>query len=202
MQLGEHWRLIDPGLVIKLFPLCSCAQTSVEGLIEIMQDNDLENEQIESVSILTTSMVKKTLRFDSPEDENQAMFSLTYPLACVLVDKTVRAEHISHRSISRDVIKSAKSKISYEIDDGLFNLELSPEAAIVTVKTHSGDKFDCKKLYPTGDPRSPATKAQVRSKIESCLDSKINVDKFILAFDNIDNTKNINELTNHFKGQS
>ncbi len=200
MQLGQQWRLIDPGLVIKLFPLCSCAQPAVETLINIIKENNLNDQNIESISVLTTSMVKKTLRFDLPVDENQAMFSLIYPLACVLIDNTVKPKHISLASIARDDLKSAMKKITYAVDDISFNLNESPEAAIVTVKTHQGEEFTSKKLYPTGDPRSGATKSQFRAKIQTCLDGKIDVDKFINAFDNMVHTKNINQLTDHFKG--
>ena len=200
MQLGEQWRLIDPGLVIKLFPLCSCAQTSVEALIEIMHQNNLDQNDIESVSVTTTNMVLKTLQFDEPQDENQAMFSLTYPLACVLIDNDVKPEHISLNSINRADLKSVMTKINYQADDDLFDLDESPEAAIIKVKTNQGETFELKRLYPIGDPRSPVSQVQFRNKIKTCVGTKINVDKFINAFENIDNTNNINELTNHFKG--
>ncbi len=200
LQLGEQWCLIDPGLVIKLFPLCSCAQTSVEALIGIMQQNKIDQNDIESVSITTTSMVLKTLRFDDPQDENQAMFSLPYALACVLIDNDVKPEHISQDSLNRADLQAAMEKISYQISDNLFNLDESPEAACVKVKMNHGEIFELKRLYPTGDPRCPATQTQFGNKIKTCVRGKINIDKFINAFENIENTKNINELTNHFKG--
>ena len=200
MQLGLCWRLLDPGLVIKLFPLCSCAQTSVEALLQLMESNHLEKTDIESIFVQTTSMVAKTLSFDQPEEQNQAMFSLTYPLACVWLDGDVTPAHIDLDSINRADIKQVMSKISYRVNDNLFDLNQNPEAAIVTVRTHQGEIIEQTCLYPTGDPRSPATQSQFEDKIKKCLNDKINVDKFIRAFENIEVLENLSELSNHFKG--
>ncbi len=201
LQLGAYWRLLDPGLAIKLFPLCSCAQTSVEALMHLMASNHLTKTDIESVSVQTTTMVVKTLRFDQPQEENQAMFSLTYPLACAWIDGTVTPNHIQLDSINRPDLHCAMEKISYSANDALFDLNLTPEAAIVSIRTNQGKVIKHTCLYPTGDPRAPATQSQFENKIKTCLGDKINVDKFIKAFENIETLENVTDLSNHFKGK-
>jgi 2-methylcitrate dehydratase PrpD len=170
--IGVVWRMIDPGLVLKPYPLCSCAQAAVEALRAIVEGADLAPAEVRAIDCTVTPMVAATLCYDRPEDENQAMFSLPYALACILADRTVTPAQISAASLARRDLADLLPVVRYAADPQAFDTTVSPEAARVVVETVDGRRFEEQRLYGSGDPRSPLTDQAFRAKLESCLGTR------------------------------
>lgn len=169
-EIGTVWRMSDPGLVLKAYPLCSCAQAAAEALHVIMQDNDLTSQDLCEVHVAVTTMIANTLVYDRPANETQAMFSLPYALACIARDGTVNATHISESSIANPELAELMERVSYYPDDGLFDIAAYPEASRIEVGTIDGRSLSRTVLTARGDPRTPMSEADLHAKFRNCVE--------------------------------
>ncbi len=192
-RLGQTWSLKTPGLVIKSYPLCSSAQSAVGALKEILDQHEISVGNVTSIAVSTTQMVVDILRYRVPETETEAMFSLPYALACMLIDNSVDPAHISEESIQRPDVAAAIDKISVSVDSERFQIAENPEAAHVVVKRNDGVVFEATCLHALGDPRNPLSHAEFEKKIAVCLRhlSPENQKAFKHFYKNLDLQKNV-----------
>ncbi len=155
--------------MVKPYPLCSCAQPAAAALLAVLERENLAAAEVRGVHAVVTPMVAETLRFDRPENENQAMFSLTHALACVLTDREVTVGHVDRAALFRPDLRAAAARVSYAADDTAFDLARAPEAARVSVETEDGRRFEETVLRAPGDPASPLDDTAFGHKARSCL---------------------------------
>ncbi len=170
--LGNTWRLLDPGLVIKLYPLCSSAQAAVDATVALRERMSIDPERVVCITAWVTPMVRETLCFDRPDNECEAMFSLPFAIACALIDGTVAPQHLNEATLARRDIVRMMDRVSIETDSETFDLDGTPEAARIRVETGENSRWEETRLYPRGDPRSPVGERAFEHKVRCCLESR------------------------------
>jgi 2-methylcitrate dehydratase PrpD len=143
----------------------------VEAAMTLAQRERIIPERVTAITARVTPMVRETLRYDRPKDENQAMFSLPYAIACALVDHTITPGHLDPRSLARADLRRLMDRVSIETDAVTFDVETAPEAACVTVETTDGRRHEETRLFGVGDPRSPISEAAFERKVHRCLEA-------------------------------
>ncbi len=172
-EVGHTWRLLEPGLVFKRYPFCSCALPAADALLELMEQQGLVADDIASIDVQVTPMVATTLRFDHPKTSNQAIFSLPFALACIAVDRRASPAHLDPASINRGDLQQLMERIGYTANADLFDPKISPEAAELTLETVDHRRFTARRLVARGHPSSPFSQAEFEEKARSCLESRL-----------------------------
>ena len=82
-NLGNIWRLLEPGIAIKPAPVCSAAQAAIEVTENLIEENKLERTEIRSVRCEVPHLVKISLIHDRPAVAPQAQFSMPFAVGCM-----------------------------------------------------------------------------------------------------------------------
>lgn len=169
--LGSRWRLLDPGLLFKLNPVCSAAHAVIEAAAELMRISGAAVEQIEEIHCSVPELVAISLVFDAPASAQQAQFSLTYAVACAVLHGRVRLEDLQAEEVRAVAKRSLMRKVKYAIASDLASEPMKsryPESARVVLKLTSGETFEhfCAEAY--GMPGRPLRVDDLWAKFMCC----------------------------------
>ncbi|MEM1199881.1 MAG: MmgE/PrpD family protein [Pseudomonadota bacterium] len=167
-QLGSTWRLKEPGILFKPYPICSAGHAGAELAGRLAEENGLKPGEIASVVCHVPEVVEVSLVYDDPQTPQQAQFSMPFAVACVLVNGTIAPEHISEATLKDPVIAAQMAKVSMERDEALAADPSTPEGARVVVTTTDGQEFSGILAEPTGMPGNPLSDEALGAKFLSC----------------------------------
>jgi 2-methylcitrate dehydratase PrpD len=170
--LGQRWRLIEPGLLFKRYPVCSAAHSLIQQTASLVDEAQCKDSDVASVVCDIPDLVNISLVYDKPENIQQAQFSLPFSVACALRFGAVRLCDLSSEVIASPETLALMGLVSKTVDPELSTDEMRkkyPESARVTLILKDGQKFEgfCGEAY--GMPGNPLSEADLIDKFSACL---------------------------------
>jgi 2-methylcitrate dehydratase PrpD len=167
--LGKVWRLVEPGIMFKQFPVCSAAHAAVELTQRLLREQNLSGDDIAQVICEVTPTVAISLVYNRPDCPQQAQFSMPFSLGAVLAYGALGVEHLSQEVLADPCLQVSMAKVEMRRVDELHS-EAAPEGARVTLITHQGKEFQAYLGEPTGMPGNPLTDTQLHTKFFRCCE--------------------------------
>ena len=171
-SLGKRWRLTDPGLLLKRYPVCSGAHALVEQTVALCHSAKIEPDQIAAIECHVPSLVNISLVYDNPQSAQQAQFSLPYAVACAVHHAGVTFNDLSAGALANPDIRAIMAKVQTFVDPELSSdamRAVSPEGARVALILSDGRRLEgfCPVAY--GMPARPLSNDDLRAKFEACV---------------------------------
>ena len=168
--IGNTFKLRDPGLVVKPYPICSCAMQAVEALCRLMAEHDLSPDAIARIDCAVTPMVAATLRYDRPAKTTEALFSLPFTLALAATRGGIGPYDITEAALQDRDLQALMEKVSYREEAGLTDLAAYPEATRVDLTMTDGTTLSHHCDCASGDPRAPMSDEALEAKFMACAE--------------------------------
>ena len=170
--LGKDWRLVEPGIAIKIAPVCSAAQAAIVVVRQLIADNKLDPSDIAHVRCEVPHLVKISLIHDRPAVASQAQFSMPFAVGCMLAFGKLGPEQISDATLENRALQDAMAKVEMVEADDLNGPDFQPhfpECARVTLSMSSGDEFTGFLGAATGMPSNPMSDDDLSKKFKNCV---------------------------------
>jgi 2-methylcitrate dehydratase PrpD len=170
-ELGDVWRLTDPGVAIKIAPVCSAAQAAIGVVEKLIADNNLDPENIAHVRCDVSHLVYISLIHNRPTVAPEAQFSMPFAVGCMLVFGKLAPEQILDETLENKALRDAMAKVEMVEDEDLNGPEFQPhfpECARVTITMENGDEFAEFRGAATGMPSNPMFDDQLSVKFKTC----------------------------------
>ena len=170
--LGSTWRLAEPGLLFKRYPVCSAALALVEEAAGLRARHEFGIDDIREIRCSVPEMVAHSLIYDDPQTPQQAQFSLPFCVACALQYGDIRLDHLSPTVLFDHEIRSTMGKVQTQIDPELSTKEMRsqyPECARVEVLLEDSRTFESYSALATGMPGRPLSDEQLVAKFSACV---------------------------------
>ncbi len=167
-RLGRPYRLVEPGVAFKLYPLCSAAQAAVEATLALIAEHGLTPARIARVAVRATPLVCLQLVHDRPRSIMEGQFSMPFAVGCALAFGALGSAQLDERLLEDAALRTAMAKVELIADEGLLeHLEdpaAAPEAAAVTL--HLDDGSTVKRFNPmaSGMPGKPLGRERLEAK--------------------------------------
>jgi 2-methylcitrate dehydratase PrpD len=170
--LGQRWRLADPGILLKRYPVCSAAHALIEQTAALVVEAQCGESDVAAAICEVPELVDISLIYDTPTRMQQAQFSLPYAVACALRYGTVRLKDLNPERIAAPEIRALMARVEKRVDPELSTdtmREQSPESARVTLVLNDGRRFSgfCGEAY--GMPGRPLSDEDLVGKFSDCL---------------------------------
>lgn len=173
LQLSDKWRLHDPGILFKSFPVCSAAQAGAELAARLMDRHQLGSSEIVNIACEVPPLVNISLVYHDPKSIRQAQFSMQYAIGCILTYGDIKLEHLTEAVLAQSELQQQMKKVSMHVPEYLENddtvHERCPEGAGVTITTRSQEQFGDFLDRPTGMPGNPVSTPALVNKFRDCL---------------------------------
>ncbi len=162
--LGESFHAGDVG--IKYYPTAGSVSGALDGISQLIEENDLERSDITDVTVRVNKPVFLHCGFDYvPGAVVGAQMSIQYAAAALLLDGRVGPDQFLPERIHREDIEENLGKISVIHDPGLDDLgqEFAYQTS-VELRTADRSIFKTSIQYPKGSAGNPLTQGEVERK--------------------------------------
>jgi 2-methylcitrate dehydratase len=167
-NLGKSYKILECSM--KAFPTEALTHTHITATLKVMLKNNLNYDQIDSVTITTIARACDIL-FDKhkyyPESRETADHSLPYCIAAAIVDKKITTQSFSEEKLKDSRIREVIMKIKGEASVEFEKMFPAKQPSKVVIKTTDGQEFSEYLEYPKGDPREPMTMEDLTNKFNA-----------------------------------
>ncbi|MCH7942119.1 MAG: MmgE/PrpD family protein [Proteobacteria bacterium] len=200
-RLGEVWRLVEPGIMFKRYPVCSAAHAATELTCTLVERHGLSSDDVGRVVCRVPRLVRISLIYDSPQTPQQAQFSLPFSVGCALAHGDITPMHISPVTLREPGLTQEMAKIVVEEDPSLAEGDLArryPECAVVRLELNDGRVFEDFLGEPEGMPGNPMSDEALEDKFRACAGSaglsSASIEKILETFWTIESYDDVSRL--------
>ena len=200
-KLGEPWSAVDPGVSIKPYPSGSLSHPSMDAMRDLILEHGIKNEDVKSVRLGTTTRVLQPLRYDDPQNELEAKFSMKYSLGILLYSggkggiAQYRDEVVLH-----DDVKETLKKIEPFVDDEIEAQGYDRIRSKLTIEMNDGTIHEKVTDTSRGTPQRPMDRDELYEKFTECCglvydkDQIARAEKLIYKVDTLESIYTLVEL--------
>lgn len=166
--LGAPLRMSFAPPGIKRYPTCGGNQRAIENSLALVRTNGIAPEEIDSVTVDLNPHMLKILRYDWPENQYEAKFSLKFNVAAALMYGPPSIA--TYRTPLRDApaLRDLGRRIAVN-PVGTGNRSF----ATVTVRLVDGRVFSVDETHLPGSPEAPLGQDAVVTKFLACCDGVV-----------------------------
>lgn len=170
--LGQRWRLSDPGLLVKQYPVCSAAHAAIDEIARLTFEAGLTPDDIDTIHMEIPTLVRISLVHDTPKTPSEAQFSLPFVVACAIRYGAVRLSDLNLDFLQSEAQQSLMQKVKISVAEDLSTDDMRkrfPESARAEIILNDGSKRSgfCGEAY--GMPARPLSDVDFIGKFRDCL---------------------------------
>ena len=195
--LGGTPRILVTGISIKRYPVCYSCHRTIDGVLEIVERENLQPDQIKKVSLTMGTAQASMLRNHHPKTGLEAKFSAEFAVASAVVARAVGLPQLTDAFATREDVSALYSKVSIEVTDTVCPLD--PSFAFsdqVVIELDDGRVSDSGPIrFPLGNAMHPMNAADLKTKFMECM-AICNAQNPALTFANEDLFERMSKLEN------
>lgn len=173
-NLGSEY--LCAGMTYKYWPAVGNAHTYIHAAIELVRENSIEVEDIETVRVYVGDFAKRmTAPLDQrkkPQTMMDAKFSLPFTVALALVKGKISISDFSTDALKDVQVLALADKVEPVID-AAFNWNLKLPDGKVELIMRDGHRIERLGSQVPGTPERPMTWEELRQKFSECADASI-----------------------------
>lgn len=189
-DLGNPYRIINPGINIKPYPNCWAHHKIIDAMLYLIDTHDIHEAQVDYVQV-DLRPDKPTHRYLEPKTTLEARYSLGYGITMCLLDRQLGLEQFSEERFCDPKVKQTLSKIKH--------VAQMPGVAqnTVTVVMKNGECYTHYVPYSKGHPhKNPLSDEEIMKKYELCAGRVLSPAQIKRSADMIKNLEEIDNMTN------
>lgn len=195
-NLGNQFKILDCS--IKPFPSEALTHTPISAVLDIVSENDLKPEEIESVEIYTLKRAVEILADEKKyiiDSRETADHSLPYCIAAALVRRRLTPEEFTKESLTDQRILSNVRKVRAIFDPAFESRFPHEQPCRVVIKTIDGRFFHKERDFPKGDPQDRLTTFELKEKFESLADGVLSSEQKEQVFQVVSDLENLSDIS-------
>lgn len=184
-DLGERWRLTDPGITIRLYPCDPASHSVIDAILGLAQLHRFAPAEIANVHIGMTAEDIRRMSHALPANGWQARRSVGFIAAATLCHGAPLINFFSDPAVQDEGVRTMMERISIEATLPASPLALNPAEVRITLS--DGRTLRHRIDHPRGSPAMPLDPEELDAKFLYCT-------RYILPADHID------EAVSSFRG--
>jgi 2-methylcitrate dehydratase PrpD len=173
-SLGEEYLILD--LYFKLYACCRWAQPAIEGALSAARHLGATAADVARVRVHTFEAATH-LRSAPPRTTEEAQFSLSWPVACALIDGVVGPEQVSEESLIDPTRRELAARVEVAVDTELEKAFPEQALAWVEIETTEGLRARSRISAARGDKGTPLRDNELAKKFEDLTDPVLGSDR-------------------------
>ncbi|MGA1326124.1 MAG: MmgE/PrpD family protein [Rubrivivax sp.] len=176
-HVGRCWDLVDPGLVVKMYPCCGLIHSGIDAALALRAGGNgipqLDPASIEDVTVQVHALVPPTMKFDRPATGYEAKFSTPFCIATAFQEGDVRLAHFTDERTRDPKLLALMSRIRTEVHPDLTQPDtfLQREFTQLRIRLRDGGERVQRvmRLDNRGSRGHPVDCRGIAAKFEQCL---------------------------------
>ncbi|QXO17032.1 MmgE/PrpD family protein [Vibrio ostreae] len=161
-------------MTVKNHGCCGHIFPAIDGVGHVFKEHQLTYADIQSIDVYGYDATKKMCDRPSPEDAQQARFSLQYCVAVYCLTGKTRLHAFSEETLQRQDIRDFAKRIQVYRDEGLSALYPSVRSSKVVITLNTGVVIEHHQKTRKGDPEDPLSDADLVEKYRELTEGILN----------------------------
>lgn len=197
-NFGQPWSIVEPGISIKPYPCGVLTHPTIDLMVKLVNENDINPETIESVIVRAGSNILNPIRYPIATNHLEAKFSLPAVLAMVSLNRRAGKTEFEDEFVQSDAMQAMQRRIETRLDPEIEAMGFDKMRSDIEILLKDGRSYRGKadERY-RGGPENPLTDAEVEAKARGCCEgtlSKESTDTLIEAAWNVLELENAADL--------
>ncbi len=196
--LGSQWDLVDPGLVVKVYPCCGLVHSAIDAMLILREKHALTPEDVERIEVAVHALVPPTMKFDRPKTGYEAKFSTPFCVSTALTEGAVKLEHFTDERVRDPLLLDLMPRLSMSVHPDLTDPSsfLEKEFSEVRVTTRDGRQLEQRvdRIANRGSRGNPVDLALISAKFEDCVRGHPRQDAALRARDLLSNLERLDDI--------
>lgn len=170
-SLGKQFRVAEPGMALKMYPVCSAGQAAIQAVLELQNEFAIDAGDVVRAQVYATPLVVSCLVHSRPHAAAQAQFSMQFAVSTALLCRGVSIEQLDNDWINSEALQSYLQRVSLFEDKELVapdDLVRYPEAARVVLELADGRQLEQTIFAAKGMPINPLNRHDAAAKFINC----------------------------------
>jgi 2-methylcitrate dehydratase len=197
-NLGKQFKIADCS--IKPFPSEALTHAPVSAVLDLVFENDLQPEQIETIEIATLKRAAEILADEKKyviDSRETADHSLPYCIAAAVVARELTPAQFSKESLKNKHILEIVPKVKAKLEPSFETRFPTEQPCAVEIKLKNGEILRKYRAFPKGDPRDPLSPAELKRKFTLLAENVLppqRQQRISETIENLENSTDIAEL--------
>lgn len=154
-------------IYVKPHAACRHCHSAIDAVLKIRSEQDIRPDDVQEIRIKTYRWAVGGHDHTKIEGVSSAKMSIPYSVAVALIMGKAGLNEFSSEQIENPAVISLTQKAAVESNDDLTALVPEKRAAIVEIKTVSGQRYEARVDLPKGEPETPLTEKEISDKFMS-----------------------------------
>ncbi len=172
--LGKEWLILD--VYFKPYAMCRCGHTTLDGLLELVKENNLKADDISKITVGVASTATLMINFPSATVW-EAQYSIPFAVGAALMGGELSPEQMAESKLGDEAVLTQCRKVELVTDPEADALWPRSFSSRVQIEMKDGRKFEVFKRYPKGDTQNPISEEEVREKFKRLVVTTIGADR-------------------------
>lgn len=186
-RIGEDSLAARYGVNIKRYPTCYATHRAIDAMLDLVAENDIPPEQIDTIHVHTGVTQKLMLRNSRPQTGLEAKFSMEFAMASAAIARAVGLDELTDDFVARADVQQmlARVEISVNEEDGEADLPFAP-FDLVSVTLRDGTQLRHAPVeYARGSWQLPLDRDELAEKFTACAGRRLPADRVMPLFDKL-----------------
>jgi 2-methylcitrate dehydratase PrpD len=196
--MGHPYAIVNPGVSVKPYPCGSLSHPSMDAMLSLVTEEDLQPEQVRAVRLRAGSNILEPLRYKVAKTELEAKFCLPFLLTSILLRRRAGVREFTDEFVSSDPVQRTMPRVTTVFDrdieaQGFDKIRSVVEIDLVdgrTLTRRSDDRY-------RGGPDRPFTRQELHAKFADCAQLTLSaggIQRALQAIESVRALKHIGEL--------
>jgi 2-methylcitrate dehydratase PrpD len=174
---GEPWSIIDPGVSIKPYPCGVLTHPTIDLMLKLVTENDIQPKDIEHVVVSAGSNILNPIRYPIASNHLEAKFSLAAVLSMAALARKAGKIEFRDEFVQAEAMQAMQKRIETRFDPeieakGFDKMRSSIQIQLKNGETVSGDADERYR----GGPENPLTDDELKDKVRSCCEGVLSAE--------------------------
>jgi 2-methylcitrate dehydratase PrpD len=168
---GKVWTIIEPGVSIKPYPCGVLTHPTIDLMLKLVTENDVQPDDIEAVKVFAGSNILNPIRYPVAANHLQAKFSLPAALAMIALARRAGKREFSDEFVASPAMQAMQKRITTELDPEIEKMGFDKMRSRIEIKLKGGLTVEgwADERY-RGGPDNPLSDSDLEAKVRSCCE--------------------------------
>ena len=168
---GAPWSIIDPGVSIKPYPCGVLTHPTIDLMLKLVTENDIQPQDIEHVVVSAGSNILNPIRYPIAGNHLEAKFSLQAVLSMVALERKAGKIEFRDEFVQAEPMQAMQQRMETRFDPDIEAMGFDKMRSRILIQLKSGETVsgDADERY-RGGPENPLTDNELKDKVRSCCE--------------------------------
>jgi 2-methylcitrate dehydratase PrpD len=169
-ELGKIYELDVRGVVIKPYPCCVSAHTSIDAALRLRNEDGVRPQDVVRIELGGTRYTYDKLSYHFPDTGLEAKFSANYTVARAIADGALRLETFSDEAVRDPEIRKLVKRVEIRVDEAIDRAwKIGSRPIHLKATLADGRVIEKTVDISKGNPEVPVTQEELHAKFKDCV---------------------------------